>query len=85
MYHLYVVRTGRREALQAHLSRAGIQTMVHYPVPPHLQKAYKGLGYRKGSFPVAEQLAEEVVSLPVWPGMGEENVARVCEAVRRFF
>jgi len=85
VYHLYIVRTGRREKLREHLGKEGIQTMVHYPVPPHLQKAYAGLGYRRGSLPVSEQLADEVVSLPLWPGMKEEEVARVWKAVRGFF
>src|SRR5271169_1393023 len=67
VYHLYVVRVQDREALQAHLAEAGIGTGIHYPIPLHLQKAYQHLGYRKGAFPVAERVAGEIVSLPMFP------------------
>jgi dTDP-4-amino-4,6-dideoxygalactose transaminase len=69
VYHLYVVRTSNREKLQQELTEKGIQTMIHYPVPPHLQKAYKHLGYKEGNFPIAEEIARTCFSLPVWPGM----------------
>ena len=69
VYHLYVVRTSNREELQQELTEKGVQTMIHYPVPPHLQKAYKHLGYKEGDFPVAEEIARTCLSLPVWPGM----------------
>jgi dTDP-4-amino-4,6-dideoxygalactose transaminase len=69
VYHLYVVRTSNREKLQLELSDKGVQTMIHYPVPPHLQKAYKHLGYKEGDFPIAEEIARTCLSLPVWPGM----------------
>ncbi|HTF19270.1 MAG TPA: DegT/DnrJ/EryC1/StrS family aminotransferase, partial [Chryseolinea sp.] len=62
-----------------------IQTMIHYPIPPHLQKAYEGLGYRKGSYPITERLATEVLSLPMWVGMSEGQVQRVCEEVKAYF
>jgi len=61
VYHLYVVRVHDREALQAHLAEAGIGTGIHYPIPLHLQKAYEHLGYKKGSFPVTEHVAGEIV------------------------
>ena len=69
VYHLYVVRSANRKALQQELNTNGIQTMIHYPVPPHLQKAYKYLGYKEGDFPIAEEIANTCLSLPVWPGM----------------
>lgn len=69
VYHLYVVRTSNRDKLQQELTEKGIQTMIHYPVPPHLQKAYKNLGYKEGDFPIVEEIAKTCVSLPVWPGM----------------
>jgi dTDP-4-amino-4,6-dideoxygalactose transaminase len=69
VYHLYVVRTSNREKLQQELTEKGIQTMIHYPVPPHLQKAYKHLGYKQGDFPIAEEIARTCLSLPIWPGM----------------
>ena len=67
VYHLYVVRVPDREGLMRHLAEAGIGTGIHYPVPLHLQKAYEGLGYRAGDFPVAEKVAPEIVSLPMFP------------------
>jgi dTDP-4-amino-4,6-dideoxygalactose transaminase len=69
VYHLYVVRTPNRVKLQQELTGKGIQTMIHYPVPPHLQKAYKHLGYKEGDFPIAEEIANTCLSLPIWPGM----------------
>lgn len=85
VYHLYVVRTARREELQQHLADQGISTLVHYPVPPHRQEAYADLGLTQGQFPIAEALAATCLSLPMWPGMTEEHVAAVADAMRRFF
>lgn len=81
VWHLYVVHTERRDALRAHLAAAGIETLVHYPVPPHLQPAYAGLGMAAGSLPVAEKLAATCLSLPLWPGMTEEMIATVSCAI----
>jgi dTDP-4-amino-4,6-dideoxygalactose transaminase len=81
VYHLYVVRTSNREKLQQDLTEKGIQTMIHYPVPPHLQKAYKHLGYKEGDFPIAEEIARTCLSLPVWPGMKHGNVAHVAGSI----
>jgi dTDP-4-amino-4,6-dideoxygalactose transaminase len=72
VYHLYVVRTPQRDQLQQHLTEAGIGTLIHYPVPPHLQQAYASLGYQAGA-------------LPMWPGMTEEHVLAVSKAIRTFF
>lgn len=85
VYHLYVVRTAHRTALQAHLTAAGIGTLIHYPVPPHLQQAYSGLDYSAGAFPIAENLSATSLSLPLWPGMEEEHVVLVAKAIRQFF
>ena len=81
-YHLYVVRTPQRAALQQHLTAQGIGTLIHYPVPPHLQQAYQSLGFAPGSFPIAEELANTCLSLPMWPGMTEAHVAAVAAAIR---
>ncbi len=59
--------------------------MIHYPVPPHLQKAYKHLGYKKGDFPIAEEIAGTCLSLPVWPGMEEQQIGYVCKNISFFF
>jgi len=84
IYHLYVVQTEARDALQKHLSAAGIQTGIHYPVPVHLQPAYNSLGYRQGDFPAAERQAARVLSLPMFPELTDEQITRVAEIVRSF-
>ena len=84
VYHLYVVRTLQRDALQAHLTQAGIGTMIHYPVPPHQQQAYAELSSSLPALPIAEELAATSLSLPVWPGMTLEDVLTVVGAVRSF-
>jgi dTDP-3-amino-3,4,6-trideoxy-alpha-D-glucose transaminase len=81
VYHLYVVRNAKREALQARLRERDVETLVHYPLPCHLQPAFADLGYSGGDFPVAEALGREVLSLPLWPGMGVEAVDQVSAAV----
>ncbi|WP_216726721.1 DegT/DnrJ/EryC1/StrS family aminotransferase [Hymenobacter siberiensis] len=84
VYHLYVVHTPQRAALQQHLTAQGIGSMIHYPVPPHLQQAYQALGFAPGSFPIAEELANTCLSLPMWPGMTEAHVAAVADVIRVF-
>jgi dTDP-4-amino-4,6-dideoxygalactose transaminase len=85
VYHLFVVRTKMRNTLQRYLTSQGVGTLIHYPTPPHLQEAYSHLGYKKGDFPIAEELAETSLSLPIWPGMNKEMVSYVCQNVRNFF
>jgi dTDP-4-amino-4,6-dideoxygalactose transaminase len=85
VWHLFVVRTARRDALRAHLTKLGIGTQIHYPIPPHLSGAYRSLGYQPGSFPIAEQLAAQVLSLPVSPHHTAEQIDTVCAGVRSFF
>jgi len=85
VWHLYVVRTRHRDALQQHLKEKGIGSLIHYPVPPHLQKAYAHLGYRRGDFPIAEEIADTCLSLPLWVGMGEGEVDVVSSQVKVFF
>jgi dTDP-4-amino-4,6-dideoxygalactose transaminase len=82
--HLYVVRTARRNDFQQHLTKAGIGTGIHYPVPVHLQKPYRALGYKEGDFPVAEKAAAQVLSLPMYPGLALAQQKRVVEEIRRF-
>ena len=85
VYHLYVVRVQDREALQSALAEAGIGTGIHYPIPLHLQKAYAGLNYQQGDFPVTERVAAEIVSLPMFPQLNDsqqkEVAARVLEVL----
>jgi dTDP-4-amino-4,6-dideoxygalactose transaminase len=85
VYHLYVIRTQQRDALQAFLTENGIGTLIHYPVPPHMQQAYQHFGYKKGDFPLAEELAETSLSLPMYPGLQEEQIMKICEVIKRFF
>src|SRR5438128_3227513 len=81
VYHLYVVRVADREPLQKDLAAAGIGTGIHYPIPLHLAKAYEVLGFRPGDFPVAEQAASQVLSLPMFPGLSLEQQERVVTCI----
>jgi dTDP-4-amino-4,6-dideoxygalactose transaminase len=84
VYHLYVVRVQDRQGLQKHLADAKIDTGIHYPIPLHLQKAYQNYGYKQGDFPIAEKVAEEIVSLPMYPQLRAEQQERVADAVTQF-
>ncbi|HEV2714781.1 MAG TPA: DegT/DnrJ/EryC1/StrS family aminotransferase [Terriglobales bacterium] len=84
IYHLYVVRVEDQQGLIAHLKQGDIHTGIHYPIPLHLQKAYKHLGYARGDFPKAEEVAAEIVSLPMFPQLTEQQQARVAEEIRNF-
>ncbi len=84
VFHLYVIRTADREGLMGYLKAAGIGSAIHYPIPLHLQQAYAEMGYAKGSFPAAERVAEEIVSLPMYPQLRPEQVARVAAEVLAF-
>ncbi len=85
VYHQFVIRTKYRDELKSFLFQKGIGTMVHYPIPPHLQQAYKFLGSQKGAFPVSEELAETVLSIPMWPGLSKEQVEWVGAQIKTFF
>lgn len=85
VFHLYVIRTKYREALRSFLFKKGIGTMIHYPIPPHLQEAYAELNFRKGDFPVSEQLSESVLSLPMWPGLSDAQQAWVIAMIKEFY
>jgi dTDP-4-amino-4,6-dideoxygalactose transaminase len=84
VYHLYVVRSADRDGLAKHLKAAGIGTGIHYPVPLHLQKAYKGMNYRETDFPVATRLAGEILSLPMFPQLSSEQQTRVTDGILGF-
>ncbi len=81
--HLYIVRVQNREQLQQFLSDNGIGTGLHYPIPLHLQDAYKHLGYKKGDFPVTEKLSLEILSLPMFPGLTNEQVENVVRLINK--
>jgi dTDP-4-amino-4,6-dideoxygalactose transaminase len=84
VYHLYVVRTEDRDGMMKHLKQAGIGSGIHYPIPLHLQKAYASLKYSVGDFPVAERIAAEIVSLPMFPQLAAEQQARVANEILAF-
>ena len=84
VYHLYVIRTGDRSGMMNHLKMAGIGTGIHYPIPLHLQKAYASLKYVLGDFPVAERVAAEIISLPMFPQLAARQQSRVVEEVLAF-
>ena len=84
VFHLYVIRTNKRDELQKHLHENGVGTLIHYPIPPHLQDAYKDLGYKRGDFPIAEEIAETALSLPLWPGKTHGEVVQVSEVISDF-
>jgi dTDP-4-amino-4,6-dideoxygalactose transaminase len=85
VYHLFIVETKERDALRAFLTERGIQTGIHYPIPIHLQEAYRDLGLRPGTFPHAERLARRALSLPMYPELAEEQIALVADVIREFF
>ena len=85
VYHLYVVRTERRDGLRAHLMEQGIGTGMHYPIPLHLTEAYQDRGFRQGQFPVSEKAAQEILSLPMFAEMTESQVDEVVDGIRSFF
>ena len=84
VWHLFVVRSKRRDALRAHLEARGVETLIHYPTAPHLQAAYASLNYQPGAFPIAELLQNEIVSLPIHPQMTDEQVDHVVSACKDF-
>lgn len=85
VYHLYVIRSEKRNELIEHLKALGIGTVIHYPIPIHLQEAFYYLGYKKGDFPNSERFAEEIVSLPMFPELKENQIIEVAEAIKDFF
>ncbi|MEM7131342.1 MAG: DegT/DnrJ/EryC1/StrS family aminotransferase [Chloroflexota bacterium] len=84
VYHLYVICTENRDELQTRLNEAGIASGLHYPIPIHLQPAYAELGYKTGDFPVTEQYASKILSLPIYPELTEEKISYVANTVSEF-
>lgn len=84
VYHQFVVRTAVRNRLQTYLKEHGLDTVIHYPIPPHLAECYRFLGHVRGDFPVAEQYADEVLSLPMFNGMRDDEVSYVIDTINRF-
>ncbi|MBL7754701.1 MAG: DegT/DnrJ/EryC1/StrS family aminotransferase [Chitinophagaceae bacterium] len=84
VWHLFVIQCKQRDQLQAYLTEKGIQTLIHYPVPPHLQAAYTELGLKEGSYPITESMARCCLSIPLWPGMPEQEVSEVIFQLNQF-
>jgi dTDP-4-amino-4,6-dideoxygalactose transaminase len=84
VYHLYVIRTKKRDELRKYLSQAGISTGIHYPVPLHLQPSLSDLGYKKGCFPVTESYSKEILSLPMFPHISSDQIGYVCQKIKEF-
>lgn len=82
VWHLFVVRHKKRDTLMQELTKANVGTLIHYPIPPHLQRAYASLGYKTGAFPLAEILAREVLSLPMGPQLPLASVPTICQTMR---
>lgn len=85
VYHLYVIRVKERDELIRYLREKGVATLIHYPTPIHLQGVYNRLGYKEGSFPNAERAAEEIISLPIYPSLREDEVVYVSRCIREFY
>ncbi|CUT00216.1 DegT/DnrJ/EryC1/StrS family aminotransferase [Candidatus Kryptobacter tengchongensis] len=85
IYHQYTIRTKHRDELAQFLKEKGIQTAVHYPIPLHLQRAFSNLGYKQGDFPISERCSKEVLSLPMFPELKDEEIDYVIESIREFF
>jgi len=85
VYHLFVIRTRRRNSLQTFLRGKGIETLIHYPIPIHLQKAYRELRYRRGDLPLTEQISREILSLPFFPELRDEEMGEVARQMGHFF
>jgi dTDP-4-amino-4,6-dideoxygalactose transaminase len=85
VYHQYVIRTKYRDALMTYLASQQIGSFIHYPIPPHLQEAYKDLGYKDSDFPIAREIADTCLSLPIWPGITAENIREIADSISGFF
>ncbi len=85
VFHLFVIQVEERDQLQAHLLEKGIQTLIHYPTPAHMQKAYSYLGYKPGTLPVTEHITKRILSLPMYPELTDEQIDFVIEVTHQFF
>lgn len=84
VYYMYVVRVGQRDMLMTYLKNQGIECGIHYPIPLHLQPAYRSLGFKEGQFPVSERLASEIVSIPMYPELTEKQRSYVVDHIKTF-
>jgi dTDP-4-amino-4,6-dideoxygalactose transaminase len=85
VYHTYIIQSEERDALKQFLEKNGIETKIHYPIPIHLQKAARNLGYQKGDFPMTEKLTNEILTLPIYPELTKEELAYIVQKIKEFF
>ena len=85
VFHQYVIRTKNRNALKKYLAKNRIETKIYYPLPHHLQKCYKELGYKHGDLPAAEKCAQQVLALPIYPKLNLEEIEYICQKIKRFY
>lgn len=85
VYHIFQIKTKQRDALKTYLDNLGIGTLIHYPIPPHLQPAYAELNYKKGDYPIAEEIANTTLSLPLFPGLLESEIEFICQSINNYF
>ena len=83
-WHQFVIHCDRRDELKEYLEKRDIGTLIHYPIPPHLSEAYEYLGKKRGDYPITEKYADEVLSLPMYNGMTDEEIQTVIDAVNQF-
>ena len=84
VWHLFVIYTQERDKLQNYLNEKGIRTVIHYPIPPHLSDAYKYLGFKEGDFPITEDYSNNIISLPLYNGMTEDEQNYVIKSINEY-
>ena len=84
VWHLFTIEVNNRNELQKYLKEKGIETVIHYPIPIHLQEAYKGLGLKLGDFPIAERISNEILSLPLWYGLNDDEIKYICDIINEW-
>jgi dTDP-4-amino-4,6-dideoxygalactose transaminase len=82
VYHIFAVRVKNRDKVMEELAKRGIRALIHYPIPLHLQEVYKALGYKRGDFPVAEKIAQEVISLPMYPHLKKAQIEFIVKTIK---
>lgn len=85
IYHVYAIAAKKRNELQKYLAKHGIATVIHYPIPIHLQEVYKEFGFKKGDFPVSEKLSDSILSLPMFPEIEDREIEYICDSIRKFY
>ena len=85
VFHVYIIQVKNRDLLIKHLDRHGVETKIHYPIPIHLQRPCRKLGYKKGDFPVCEKQAETIITLPIHQHLSEEQIYYVIDSIKKFY